>query len=560
VPATEGATTPAVPFVLAAPRDLADEAGRLAWSCPPSWALTVRELESDAEVRSAVSSGRADLGLVRVAGAGSPSGGRRAAIRPVFPQAVVLGVPAVGPRPGLSLASARDLLRGMRPPLDLGLGPGVYEVLGRDRIIALAAAGKLLPGQVAAIELTDLGPAVAGLAIDGVAPEPGTVRDGTYALAEPVALLWGGNLPALYLRWLAWLTRPNLRQVAAVVEWATGPEAMEAYLGLGDLCVLHAVGDVMLCRGVGSRMSDRGPDYPFLALGDLIASADVALCNLESHFGEGGAPIADKGIWFRAPPEAGPALLKAGFDLVGLANNHSLDYGRESFVRGLEILSSLGLRFVGAGRDVTEARRPLVIEARGVRIAFVGFSQFAEMYWSAEQRFTFAAGPRTPGVASLRVPSGPLSPESVRLANPELLEDLAAARRLGDVVVALVHWGTEYRDAPDAFQVAAAQALLEGGAQVVLGHHPHVAQGLQPAAGGLVAYSLGNFIFDQSQPRTQESFVLRLKLSRRGVFGWDLVPVRLLDGQPRPVGGSAEGEELRSRLESLSWELCGWGR
>lgn len=471
---------------------------------------------------------------------------------------VVIGVPALGPRPALDAAQAQALSRGDgRVALDLGQGPGAYTLLSREEFVEKASAGQLRPGFVAAVRMDDLGAQIAALAVDGVLPEPATVRDGTYPLSHAVQAIWAGNALSPISRVWVSLTHPGYRRAAEFTRWLESADATTAMIGVGELITLTAVGDVMLDRGVARWIERSGPDYPFEAVWDILARADITVCNLESPLGTGGRRAAGKAIFFQAKPEVGQGLIKAGFDAVSLANNHSVDYGREGLLECLDHLKAIGIEYFGGGRDLDEARRPAVLERGGLRVAFLGYSEFADMYWSVTERFSFEAGPDRPGVAPLRQPYRALSLASVEAANKMVAEDIAAARQGGaDIVVASVHWGVEYEHPPSQFQRLAAQFMLDAGADIILGHHPHVVQGLWPSpGGGLVAYSLGNFVFDQPWPDTQESMILEIKLSSRGVFRWDFTPVQITACQPRPIAGEPEGARLWNKITTLSWDL-----
>lgn len=438
--------------------------------------------------------------------------------------AVAVAVDAFGPRPELTLEQALAAVAG-RPPEGLR--------------------------KVSPARLAELGPARAGLPVDGVRPTPAGVASGRYPLAVPVVALWGGNLPSPAWRILSLLTGRQRREVAGFVRWLQGGAGQEAILGVGDLVTVVAAGDVLLDRGVARKMEVWGPGYPFDQVRDILTGADLAACNLESVPAAGGDPVAGKGIWFRAGPEAVAALGAAGFDLVSVANNHALDYGRGAFVRALEVLDEFGIRYCGGGRDIEEARAPAVLECNGVRIAFLGYSEFADLYWTGE-RFRFIAGEESAGVAPIRRPEGVPTVEAVERANPHLAEDIAAARAIADVVVVSVHWGVEYSNRADRFQRIAAGLLAGQGADLVLGHHPHAVQGLGSAGGTLVAFSLGNFVFDQTRDITTESMLLRVELSRRGVFAWDVIPVRIVDCRPHLVSGTPDGETISAKLLDLN--------
>lgn len=287
------------------------------------------------------------------------------------------------------------------------------------------------------------------------------------------------------------------------------------------------VGDVSLARGVVSQMVDRGPDYPFARVHDALA-ADLAVANLEGALTDRGTPWP-KGYNFRTPPDLAGGLSAAGFDVLSVANNHSLDFGVEGFEDTLTTLAGLGIRAAGGGPDEAAARAPVVLAVHGQRIAFlarvatpVESDGFAIREW--------AAGPDSPGLA---------------VGDPaSLAADVAAARRVADFVVVLLHAGDEYRRAPNATQRALAEAALAAGADAVIGAHPHVVQPIETRGWQFIAWSLGNFVFDLDEvdraniPVPRVTLVLRLTFAPgRGVVGYEAVPMTLdeTEGRPRPA-------------------------
>lgn len=301
---------------------------------------------------------------------------------------------------------------------------------------------------------------------------------------------------------------------------------------------LVVAGDVMLARGVANRIRAEGCDYPFAETAAILRGADVALANLESPLGVRGRPIPNKMIWFRAAPESVECLQIAGLDLVTVANNHILDYDTENFLETLAILRGAGIEPVGGGLDLTEARRPVVRDVYGVRVAFLAYSQFADIFWSWDYRRTFAATADLPGVAPMH--------------DDHIAEDVALARKSADVVVAAFHWGEEYRNHPTEDQRRVARLAVDSGADIVLGFHPHAIQGLEIYKGRFIAYSLGNFVMDQERPITRESMLIRLLLDGRGVRAAEVIPARIDRGQPRPLTGQ-EGAQLRRKIREISF-------
>jgi poly-gamma-glutamate synthesis protein (capsule biosynthesis protein) len=248
---------------------------------------------------------------------------------------------------------------------------------------------------------------------------------------------------------------------------------------------------------------------------------------------------------FKAKPEYSQILRDAGFDMLSLANNHTLDCGRTGLLETMQNLQRHNIRWTGAGRNRSEAERATMLNVRGLRVAFVGFCEFLP-----EGVFTNDA---KPGIAFA-------SGENVRRV-------VSAARKNGDIVVASFHWGTEYANRPRALQTELAHMAARSGADLVLGHHPHVLQGLQTFTTRdastrkmrrtLVAYSLGNFVFDPARERgaaPTETIVLHCRIGKRGIVSAQAVPMRIDNTRPRPAN-AAESKTILTRLAMLSREL-----
>ncbi|HJX38368.1 MAG TPA: CapA family protein [Anaerolineae bacterium] len=268
-----------------------------------------------------------------------------------------------------------------------------------------------------------------------------------------------------------------------------------------------AVGDVMLSRTVEERMEIYGSQYPFEAVADLLRSADIATGNLEAPFSLQGEPLSKRFV-FRAHPRHAAGLAWAGFDMLSLATNHLLDFGQEGLTQTLEKLGEGGVAYVGAGRSYQEAHRPLIWEVKGRRIAFLAY---AATRWKG----------------SYEVPTS----ELVSFAELATVRDeVQRARQLADLVVVILHLGTEYQLAPDEEQLAVSRTAIDAGACLVIGHHSHVVQGTEVYGDGLIVYGLGNFVFDiDVVEEAREGAILRVLLGDRGVESADLLPVRIVD-------------------------------
>jgi poly-gamma-glutamate capsule biosynthesis protein CapA/YwtB (metallophosphatase superfamily) len=265
---------------------------------------------------------------------------------------------------------------------------------------------------------------------------------------------------------------------------------------------LAAVGDVNLdVPGARDVWRDVAP---------ALRRADLAVANLECAVSTRGLAVA-KEYTFRGAPAALRALPRAGLDAISVANNHSLDFGREAFLDTVRTARAAGLAVVGGGADLAAARRPAFFSAGGVRIALLAYSDVRPL--------GFDAGPTHAGAAP---------------AFPELVEpDVRAARARADLVVVYFHWGVELARAPTGRQRHLAEVALRAGATVVLGAHPHVLQPVErPDPRRLVAWSLGNFVFAAGSPGTTETGILRVHLALDGVRGARLVPARIAGARP----------------------------
>jgi len=230
------------------------------------------------------------------------------------------------------------------------------------------------------------------------------------------------------------------------------------------------VGDIMLDGGPGHAISS-GRD-PFAACSQLLADADYSVGNLECVLGTGGERML-KPYSFRGAADS-PRFLKKHFSAVSLANNHSGDFGPAGLVEQLRILDDAGIPSFGAGRTLTDARRPLILERNGFKLAVLGYNGFRAL---------------TTAATADQAGSAPLVEEQV-------LEDIRAARSHADAVVPFVHWGPENTPQPRPAQVRLARKMVDAGAAAVIGAHPHVTQTVEVIRGVPIVYSLGNFVFD----------------------------------------------------------------
>lgn len=297
-----------------------------------------------------------------------------------------------------------------------------------------------------------------------------------------------------------------------------------------------AVGDIMLGGTAALELVNVGYDYPFVHVGDLLRGADLAFGNLEGPLTRRGSAQSKQYV-FRSPPElVAPALARAGFDVVSLANNHTLDYGVEGLHDTIQGLERAGIRHSGAGDNLADARKPALLEANGTRVAVLSYSlTFPEEFW---------AGPAKPGTAFGHE-------EQVRA-------DVAAARKRADVVLVSFHWGQEGNPELRPYQRQLGRAAIDAGAAAVIGHHPHVLQGIEHYRGGVILYSLGNFVFGSYSAQATRSAIAVLTLRDGRVRELALHPIDVNNFevvfQPRLLSGRA-ADEVVENLQRYSQPL-----
>lgn len=279
------------------------------------------------------------------------------------------------------------------------------------------------------------------------------------------------------------------------------------------------------------KLLDR-PETAFGPVAEWFTAADVAMVNLETAVTTGGTP-EPKRFLFRAPPAAYEAVRAAGIDVVSLANNHALDYGREGLADTLAYAAQAGVPVVGAGPDAAAAYAPWVVEVAGVRIAVLGFSQVHELWesWRAEEDRA--------GIA-------------YALDERRALAAVEAAQEAADVVVVYMHWGEEGNHCPTGEMTRFAELVAGAGADLVVGTHAHVLLGGGWLGRTYVQYGLGNFLWWRDEAFSNDTGALWVTLRGAEVESVELRPAVISagTGQPIPAEG-AEAERIAGAYADL---------
>jgi poly-gamma-glutamate capsule biosynthesis protein CapA/YwtB (metallophosphatase superfamily) len=260
---------------------------------------------------------------------------------------------------------------------------------------------------------------------------------------------------------------------------------------------------------------------------DLFRNADVAMVNLEGPVTLRGTKQT-KPFTFRMLPVHVDILTKAGIDLVNIANNHIFDYGIDGLYDTVQYLDSAGVNHVGAGMDGEAAHRPVILDVKGVRIGFLGYYGGKESPWAAGG---------SPGVAR----------RNIDLIGSDVRE--LRTRDHVDFVVVNLHWGTEKATSPDSDQVDFAHHIVDLGAEIVIGHHPHVLQAVESYRSAIIAYSLGNLIFGGNGRSSYDTAVLEIRLDQSSI-NYRLLPVRVSEWGAQPLLGD-EADSLLNNIDQL---------
>lgn len=292
------------------------------------------------------------------------------------------------------------------------------------------------------------------------------------------------------------------------------------------------IGDTLLTRPVSD-----GAD-PFRVQSPLLSTADIAIANLETAITTRGDRQV-KEYTFRSRPELALRLHDAGVDIVSLANNHSLDFGTVGLGDTINALIEAGVEPVGAGDNLAAAVEPVRLMVGTVRVAVFGASQVIPAP-------KWVATPTRAGVASA-------GKHVVDEATEHLLAAVQQARATNDVVIVMMHWGVERAACPTDVQIRTGALLRKAGATAVVGAHPHVLQPIVRDATGVVAYSIGNFVWDPRGGVSGDTGIIELDFTGTAFTGVQFHPHKL---NGNGWGAAVRSETDRKRIDSQVHRRC----
>jgi hypothetical protein len=341
--------------------------------------------------------------------------------------------------------------------------------------------------------------------------------------------------------------------------WETAPKAKVTIYKIFsfemNVIKVSIVGDVM----TGGILSSGIEGYRDILLSDKVRKlleADIVFCNLECVLTRAEAPPEKNKILLHAKEESVELLKNAGFNAVSLANNHIMDFGYNSLLGTIKLLKENNIGYTGAGKNLYEARKPVFFDKDDLRIALLAYVA-PETWggWGQREQQThkdWVAGVDKPGVA----------PFDLNL----IKEDLDLANKEADFLIVSIHWGDEYTYFPHPDIISDAHRIIDMGANLVVGGHPHVLQGYEEYHNGLIMYSLSNFLFppyyDENDGelrkwsrKSRESVILKCEISRNGILSYELIPVMQKGDEPAVISVSHKtANKILSKIESLSKE------
>ena len=306
---------------------------------------------------------------------------------------------------------------------------------------------------------------------------------------------------------------------------------------------ITAVGDIMLGRSVGRKLQKAGSyKYAFSAVEDVLKQGDIVFANLESPITASTHGLSpDKKIVLKSSPDAVEAIVSGGFNLLSLSNNHIMDYYDTGLYDTMALLDKSGIIHSGAGKNREEAARPVLMEKNGYKIGLLSYTDMADIVYEGEPSISFAAGDDKAGVI-------PRDYETARQA-------IANLRGSVDLLIVSLHWGVEesFTVAPE--QIDFARKLLDDGADMILGHHPHQFQGIEIYKGKPILYSMGNFMFDQNDPENMETFITEMHYEGKNLKSLIARPVRIVEKCRAEMQTGAAAQSILAREVGLCEKL-----
>lgn len=296
-----------------------------------------------------------------------------------------------------------------------------------------------------------------------------------------------------------------------------------------------AAGDMNLAHWITPILDEQGAEYPYKYISHYLQTADLVFSNLEAPFCKNGEQVR-KNFVFKVPPKFVNALKAGNINLVSIANNHILDYGMSCLESTIAVLKQEKINFAGAGINIKDAHKPAVFEINKIKFAFFAYSMTLPKY--------FYATDTTGGTA---YPKRKLLKEKIEYYRDKV-----------DYIIVSFHWGQELTEYPKEYQRNFAHWAIDYGADLILGHHPHVLQGIEKYKNKLIIYSLANFVFASYSNKATKSIFLDLIFTKDEIKEIKILPINVnnyeVRFQPKILAGKPKLKALKY-LNEISQKL-----
>ena len=297
-----------------------------------------------------------------------------------------------------------------------------------------------------------------------------------------------------------------------------------------DLSIL-CMGDIILVRQAEEYMEINGKDYPFIKIKSEIDKYDIVTANLEMPITYRGRAHATKPFTFRLHPDYAIHLKQLKIDLFTLANNHILDFGNIGMTDTISFIEKWGVKHTGAGKNLTEARKPAVFNHKNTEIFFLSYCE--------RPPDDFYATSRSPGTAKLKLNL--------------IHEDIKKYKKHDNLVLISLHWGIEHNDYPDKYQVRIAHSIIDAGADAIIGHHPHVPQGIEIYNSKPIIYSLGNAIISFYNKNYKNNIMVSLNYKGNNIKSLKIIPLASKYENIKSQPYIFKGEEAQKILNHVKY-------
>lgn len=272
--------------------------------------------------------------------------------------------------------------------------------------------------------------------------------------------------------------------------------------------------------------------YPFSKIYPILKSGDITFINLETPLSNNCRVVG--AYSFLSDPMFARGLSDAGVDVVSVANNHMFNGGEKGFLDTIKNLEKEDIQYVGGGKTLEDARTPVIFEVNGIKISFLGYTQYCN------HNFTSAVGSDRPGIVPFSIPL--------------ITEDIKIAKKKSGIVCVSLHWGIIYSQKIHPKAIEYAHEIIDAGADVILGHHPHVPQGIEIYKNKPIFYSFGNFIFKYNRPSWQDNFLAIIHIRKNQLKKIEILPISGNGSKlyrPELLSGN-EAKTMLSNMQKLS--------